>query len=84
MKEKIDKEIQDDYHVVALHTNGNNDMVDYYLTLNDHPISVLKQEEHLYAYSAIPGNPTERAKKADFEKLKKIGVGGFSKVYRGN
>lgn len=72
--------------MLALHTAGKNEVLDFYLTQWERPASVLGNYEVLQAYFARPERPLPSADhtyKGNFEKLKMIGSGGFSKVYRG-
>ncbi len=68
--------------IVALHTKGTNELLDYYLTIPDKIITQLHPNETLFAYVSVPITGHE-VKKADFEKIKAVGSGGFSKVYKG-
>ena len=72
--------------LLALFSSSKNDLLDFYLTLEDKPVSALKNHEILYAFTSSPDLPLKAmsaAQKNDFIKLKELGSGGFSKVYKG-
>ena len=55
------------------------------MTIPYKPVAMLTPNENLYMYLTVPypvEAGTRSAMKSDFEKIKVVGTGGFSKVYK--
>ena len=68
--------------IIALKTQSGNEALDYWLTEYNYTLKPLRNGEILLPYfqKIIPGK-TKEVIISDFEKLKVIGRGGFSKVF---
>lgn len=71
--------------IVALKTCDMRESLDFWLTQYNRPIGVLKNEEFLIAHFAklnFTQNPSlnKKVSRHDFEQLKVIGRGAFSRV----
>ncbi|CAD8173562.1 unnamed protein product [Paramecium octaurelia] len=63
------------------HSSVKNYNIDYYLSLEHHPLDVFKEQRHLKLEPFISKTVNTQLSIDDFEILKCIGVGGFSRVY---
>ncbi|CAD8210434.1 unnamed protein product [Paramecium pentaurelia] len=63
------------------HSSVKNYNIDYYLSLEHHPLDVFIEQRHLKLEPYISKNVNSQLSIDDFEILKCIGVGGFSRVY---